>query len=448
MSDIDIERKFPRPKAAWTTLGILFLAYVSSFVDRQVIGLLVEPIKADFQISDTEVSLLLGLSFAIFYCLVALPIGRLVDTKSRKNIVAVGITLWSFMTAMCGLAQNYAQLFLARIGVGVGEATLGPAAYSMLADTFPPKKLGFAMGIFNMGTAVGAGLALIIGGSVISFVTANESGRTILFGIEFLAGWQWVFILVGLPGLLIAALAALIKEPRRIISATENADGENPVPLNEVKHFFLQHFDFHFPHHAAASFSNLALVGINSWVSVYFIRIHGWSLSEAGLNIGLSLIFGGLVGLVGGGLLSDHMSVRFKGGKAIFCLSCALVAVPFSLLFALTENASFSLIFFALAYGFMVAPIPSAAAMLQEVTPNRMRGTLSAFYLLVISIIGLALGATIVALINDNFFDGDSGIRESLLIAIPVFNLVAAGFYFKLIKPYRARFENKPKSHA
>ena len=135
MLDADIESDFPNPKAAWTTLGILFLAYVSSFVDRQVIGLLVEPIKTEFQISDTQVSLLLGLSFAIFYCLVAIPIGRLVDTRSRKNIVAVGITLWSLMTAMCGLAQNYAQLFLARIGVGVGEATLGPAAYSMLADT-------------------------------------------------------------------------------------------------------------------------------------------------------------------------------------------------------------------------------------------------------------------------------------------------------------------------
>ena len=115
MLDADIESDFPNPKAAWTTLGILFLAYVSSFVDRQVIGLLVEPIKAEFQISDTQVSLLLGLSFAIFYCLVAIPIGRLVDTRSRKNIVAVGITLWSLMTAMCGLAQNYAQLFLARI---------------------------------------------------------------------------------------------------------------------------------------------------------------------------------------------------------------------------------------------------------------------------------------------------------------------------------------------
>ena len=447
MLDTDVEKKFPRPKAAWTTLGILFLAYVSSFVDRQVIGLLVEPIKADFQISDTEVSLLLGLSFAIFYCLVALPIGRLVDTRSRKGIVAVGITLWSFMTAMCGLAQNYAQLFLARIGVGVGEATLGPAAYSMLADTFPPRKLGFAMGIFNMGTGVGAGLALIIGGSVISFVTSNESGTTVLFGIEFLSGWQWVFILVGLPGLLIAVLISLIKEPSRIISNSINADGENPVSIGEVKRFFLQHIDFHFPHHAAASFTNLALVGINSWVSVYFIRIHDWSLGEAGFNIGISLIAGGLIGLVGGGFLSDRTSVKFKGGKAIFCLICALLAVPFSLLFALTDDAFFALIFFGLAYGFMVAPIPSAAAILQEVTPNRMRGTLSAFYLLIISIVGLALGATIVALINDNFFDGSSGIRESLLIAIPAFNLIAAGFYFKLIAPYRTRCSNEPTSH-
>ena len=145
------------------------------------------------------------------------------------------------------------------------------------------------------------------------------------------------------------------------------------------------------------------------------------------------------MGLVVGGFLSDRMSTLFAGGKAIFCLICALMAVPFSILFALTDNAFYALIFFGLSYGFMVAPIPSAAAILQEVTPNRMRGTLSAFYLLVISIIGLALGATIVALINDNFFDGDSGIRESLLIAIPAFNLVATFFYFMLIKPYRDR---------
>ena len=186
----DKEINFPTPVVAWTTLAILFLAYISSFVDRMIISLLVEPIKADFQISDTQISLLLGLSFAIFYCLAALPIGRLVDIWSRKKIVTVGITLWSFMTALCGLAQNYTQLFLARIGVGVGEASLAPAAYSMLADSFPPKKLGLAMGVFTMGTAVGAGLALIIGGAIISFVTGENGENVSLFGISFLSGWQ------------------------------------------------------------------------------------------------------------------------------------------------------------------------------------------------------------------------------------------------------------------
>ena len=439
MIEEKVENDFPQPSVAWTTLAILFLAYVSSFVDRQIIGLLIEPIKADFQISDTEVSLLLGLSFAIFYCLVALPIGRLVDTRSRKNIVAVGITLWSFMTALCGLAQNYTQLFLARIGVGVGEATLGPAAYSMLADSFPPKRLGLAMGIFNMGTAIGAGLALIIGGSVISFVTGNNVGSISLFGINFLSGWQWVFILVGLPGLFVALLTMLIKEPQRIIIRNMNMDGNAVVPIPEVKKFFMRNLDFHWPHHAAVSFSNLALVGINSWVSVYFIRIHGWSLSEAGLYIGISLILGGLIGLVGGGWLSDKLSVRFVGGKAIFFFFFALLAVPFAALFTLTDNPSAALIFFGLSYGFMVAPIPSAAAMLQETTPNRMRGTLSAFYLLIISIIGLALGPLIVASLNDIFFDGDTGIRQALLITIPGFNLIAAFLYFKLLKPYKAR---------
>jgi MFS family permease len=230
-----------------------------------------------------------------------------------------------------------------------------------------------------------------------------------------------------------------ISEPRRIITQTALTDSKGITSIAEVKEFFLENIDFHLPHHSAVSFSNLALVGINSWVSVYFIRIHGWSLSEAGLYIGASLIIGGLFGLVGGGWLSDRLSARFLGGKAIFCLVCALLAVPFAALFTLTENPFNALIFFGLGYGFMVAPIPAAADMLQETTPNKMRGTLSAFYLLVISIVGLALGATIVALLNDTFFGGDTGIRQALLIAIPTFNLLAALFYLKLLKPYKAR---------
>ena len=428
---------FPNPSVAWTTLAILFLAYISSFVDRMIISLLVEPIKADFQISDTQISLLLGLSFAIFYCLAALPIGRLVDIWSRKKIVTVGITLWSVMTALCGLAQNYTQLFLARIGVGVGEASLAPAAYSMLADSFPPKKLGLAMGVFTMGTAVGAGLALIIGGAIISFVT-GESGENIsLFGIGFLSGWQWVFVLVGLPGLFIALLTSLIKEPDRIvIEEKKKLYGDISIPISEVKKYFKKNSDFYIPHHFAVGCSNLALVGINSWVSVYFMRIHGWTISEAGVNIGIALISGGILGLIIGGWVSDKISIRIVGGKAYFCLVCAVLAIPLAILFATEENAFNALVFFSLSYSCMVAPIAPAAAMLQEITPNRMRGMLSAFYLLIVSLIGLALGPLIVAFLNDFYFGGGMGIQKSLLVSIPAFNLLAAISYFFLIKPY------------
>jgi MFS family permease len=436
----DKEINFPTPVVAWTTLAILFLAYISSFVDRMIISLLVEPIKADFQISDTQISLLLGLSFAIFYCLAALPIGRLVDIWSRKKIVTVGITLWSFMTALCGLAQNYTQLFLARIGVGVGEASLAPAAYSMLADSFPPKKLGLAMGVFTMGTAVGAGLALIIGGAIISFVTGENGENVSLFGISFLSGWQWVFVLVGLPGLFIALLTSLIREPDRIVIKEKNKlYGDISIPISEVKKFFKINADFYIPHHFAVGCSNLALVGINSWVSVYFMRIHGWTISEAGFNIGIALILGGVLGLIIGGWLSDKISVYIAGGKAYFCLVCAVLAIPFAIFFATEDNAFNALVFFALSYSFMVAPIAPAVAMLQEITPNRMRGMLSAFYLLIVSLIGLALGPLIVAFLNDTYFGGGVGIQKALLISIPAFNLLAATFYFVLIKPYSAR---------
>ena len=436
----DTEISFPTPVVAWTTLAILFLAYISSFVDRMIISLLVEPIKADFQISDTQISLLLGLSFAIFYCLAALPIGRLVDIWSRKKIITVGITLWSFMTALCGLAQNYTQLFLARIGVGVGEASLAPAAYSMLADSFPPKKLGLAMGVFTMGTAVGAGLALIIGGAIISFVTGENGENVSLFGISFLSGWQWVFVLVGLPGLFIALLTSLIREPDRIvIKEKKKLYGDISIPISEVKKFFKINAGFYIPHHFAVGCSNLALVGINSWVSVYFMRIHGWTISEAGFNIGIALILGGVLGLIIGGWLSDKISVYIAGGKAYFCLICAVLAIPSAIFFATEENAFNALVFFALSYSFMVAPIAPAAAMLQEITPNRMRGMLSAFYLLIVSLIGLALGPLIVAFLNDTYFGGGVGIQKALLISIPAFNLLAATFYFVLIKPYSAR---------
>ncbi|MDP7094057.1 MAG: MFS transporter, partial [Gammaproteobacteria bacterium] len=188
------EEAFPASGYAWYVAVILTLAHIVSFLDRQVLAMLVEPIKHDLEINDTQMSLLLGLAFAIFYTFMAIPIGRLADRRNRRTIIAVGITAWCAMTAMCGLARNYWQLFLARVGVGVGEATLTPSALSMLSDYFPRNKLGAAIGFYNMGVSVGAGIAFIVGGQIIGFVT-NSPPITLPF-IGELYAWQTVFLLV------------------------------------------------------------------------------------------------------------------------------------------------------------------------------------------------------------------------------------------------------------
>ena len=159
---------YPPPLLAWVTVAVLFVAYIFSFIDRMIIGLLVEPMKADLNLSDTQISLLQGLAFAIFYTLVGLPPGRLIDRAARLRVAAVGVALWSIMTMACGLAGQYWQLFVARMGVGVGEATLSPAAYSIISDSFPQRRMGLAMGVYGLGSAVGAGLAFIIGAAYLA----------------------------------------------------------------------------------------------------------------------------------------------------------------------------------------------------------------------------------------------------------------------------------------
>ena len=166
------EAPWPNPLYAWFVVGVLMLAYMNSFIDRQILSLLVEPIRADLGISDTQVSLLAGLAFSIFYTLMGVPLARLADQSNRRNIILVGIGSWSIMTALCGAAQNFWQLFLARIGVGVGEAALSPAAFSMIADYFPKQRLARAISVYSMGVYFGAGLALMIGGVVIKMVSA------------------------------------------------------------------------------------------------------------------------------------------------------------------------------------------------------------------------------------------------------------------------------------
>jgi MFS family permease len=204
----------PSPAYAWFVVGVLLLAYTLSFIDRMILSLLVGPIRADLGISDTQMSLLMGFAFAIFYSLLGVPLGWLADRGNRKALIVGGVAAWSLMTAVCGLARGYGGLFLARIGVGVGEATLSPAAYSMLGDYFPRERLGRAMAVYSIGVPLGSGVALVAGAFVVRFVTEGAPVPLPLLGA--LEPWRLAFLIVGLPGLLVAALIALaIREPAR-----------------------------------------------------------------------------------------------------------------------------------------------------------------------------------------------------------------------------------------
>ena len=182
------EPDYPNPVFAWYVVVVLFLAYTLSFVERQIMSLLIGPIKRDLMISDTQISLLHGFAFAIFYTILGIPLGRLADRKNRTIIISVGIFLWSFMTALCGLARSFWSLFMTRIGVGVGEATLSPAAYSMISDYFPKEKRGLAISLYSMGVFFGAGMAYILGGLVVKL--ASQAGITTLPVLGQVRPWQ------------------------------------------------------------------------------------------------------------------------------------------------------------------------------------------------------------------------------------------------------------------
>ncbi|MEP1385402.1 MAG: MFS transporter, partial [Paraglaciecola sp.] len=283
---------------------ILLLAYTFSFIDRQILSLLVEPMKRDLDISDTQMSLLQGLSFALFYTFMGLPLGRLADSKSRRGIIAWSIFIWSLMTAACGLAKSYGALFFARMGVGVGEAGLSPAAYSLIADSVQKKHLAKAISVYTMGIYLGGGLALIVGGMVIQW--ASEFSSIILPIIGDVYPWQAVFLAVGLPGLLLVPLLYTLKEPAR------PQVQQQAVPVADVISFFKHNKKTVLLHNFGAALASVAGYGALAWVPSYLIRVHGMNGGEVGLAFGLIVLFCGAGGVIVGGILADK---RFKAGQ-------------------------------------------------------------------------------------------------------------------------------------
>ena len=245
MDNTDVLSQKPDPYVSpfyrWYMVGLLAVAYAVSYIDRLIISLMVDPIKADLALSDTQVSLLIGLSFALFYTTTAIPIAWLSDRYNRRNIIIAGVSTWCLMTSACGFAKSFMMLFIARMGVGLGEAALAPAANSMIADSFPKEQLGKALGVFASGIAIGAGLAMVIGGQVLAWIGPSKPYDLPLVGT--ISGWQLTFIILGAAGILLALLMFTIKEPKRKNDAGKaiEASSTSGPSLKETLRFFKQH---------------------------------------------------------------------------------------------------------------------------------------------------------------------------------------------------------------
>jgi MFS family permease len=413
----------------WFVVAILMIAYVFSFVDRQILNLLVGPIRRDLGISDTQMSLLMGFSFAIFYTILGIPLGRLADNRSRRGLIAAGVVLWSLMTALCGTAKVYWQMFLYRVGVGVGEAALSPAAYSMIADYFPREKRATAISVYGMGIYLGAGLAFVLGGLVIQFVT--KQGPIELPLIGFTHPWQFVFLILGAAGVVFSLAFLLVREPPRQGPATA-------TPLSEVITYLWANRRTVLCHNVGFALIAFVSYGGGAWVPTFFIRSFGAAPGEVGIIYGVIVMIFGCGGIVFGGWLADRWLRRGLTDAALRVGLWAAILTGISHVpLLVVPNATWAYVFLAPAVFFLGMPFGAAPAAIQEIVPNRMRGQTSAIYLFVVNLIGLGIGPTAVALITDYGFGYDEAVRWSILIVALAASIAGALTLWAGMRPYR-----------
>ena len=433
--ETDAERS---ERHGWYLVFTLLLFYIFSFIDRQIISLLVEPIKRDLQVSDTQIGLLQGLAFALFYTAFGIPIGRLADRLNRKSIIGVGVVVWSLMAALCGLAKNFWQLFLARVGVGVGEAALSPAAYSMITDAFPRQKLGRAFSVYNMGIPIGSGIALLVGGLVV--VAVSGVGKT--FTLPLLGevrAWQFVFIVTGAPGLLLPLLLLTVREPPRrgLIKAADNSIPDR-LPLSQVIAFMLKNGHFYTPHFLALAMMACLGYAVGAWLPTVMARTYGIQPGLVGQVLGISTMTMNTLGVFVAGRICDRLTKKGHTDAPIWvCFGTAVAVVITSALPAFMPTATLGLVMMCIAgfpfHGY-VAMGPMAV---NQVTPNQMRAQVSAVYLFTVNLIGLGLGPYLVPMISDYILRDPMQIRWGLLVVVVTSGLIAAALLWRVRPIYR-----------
>ncbi len=428
---------YPSRRAGYSAVVVMTLAQVFAFIDRQIPAMLVEPIKQDFNLNDSQIALLGGAAFSIFYAIMALPIGYAVDRYKRVNVLGTGIFIWSLMTTLAGLANNFGRLFGARIGVAVGEAVMAPVSVSLVSDYFPQNKQGKPMGIITAGVYIGIGATLIGGGYLIDYLT-NIGGITIP-GIGYFKPWQATFLVVGIPGILISIAAFMLHEPRRLgLVKTSEKDS---ISINIFSHL-IKNKSTLIPMFAGLIFMALIFYSFTFWAPSMMVRTHGLSLTEVGFSLGIITIISSILGTIFSGAVVDYLRSRGRTDAPIrMAMFACIFAIPAICLAPLVENlvAAWALIGVYLFFISSFAPIGLLAV--SGVSSNEVKGQMAAVHAFLMMAFGLSLGPQITAFFTDFMLQDESklGLAVSLTGAL-VLPLAAICFWMSL-KRYRKAYD-------
>jgi MFS family permease len=418
----DTTAPYPSPARAWATVGVLFLTAVLAYTDRQVLSLLVDPIKHDLAIDDTQMSLLLGLAFAMIYGIAGIPLGVLADRKSRRNLILAGVAIWSVGTLGCALAPSFALLFAARIVVGLGEAVLSPAAISLISDSFAPAKRGTAVGVYFTGIAIGVGGSIVIGGAVLDLVGRGLFAATPL---AHWAPWRLVLLAIGVPSLLWALVLLAIREPVRrndAISDDGVADA-GPVRWGRIAPVFL-----------VVAVASMVDNAVGAWAPSLLIRQFGHDAAAVGVQLGLLVTVGYGGGMLVGGMLADRFA-RWRGakGKVELCAIAVLATLPAAMGI---NSASVDHVLVAIPVYFALSAVVTASGLsaILDATPNRMRGRAMAVSFFLNVAIGAGLGPTLVALAGANLFGPAAGLGPAIAFTVVASYLLAAAALVPILR--------------
>ncbi|UTW54716.1 MFS transporter [Kordiimonas sp. SCSIO 12610] len=400
-------------EAPWYILAILILVYTFNFIDRQIIGILAVPIKEELALNDGELGAMGGIAFALFYTILGVPVAMLADRKSRTWIMTIALGLWSLMTALCGLAQNFWQLFMARLGVGVGEAGGVAPAYSLIADFYPPEKRARALAVYSFGIPIGSALGIVFGGVIASYID-----------------WRAAFFIVGIAGLVLTPIFRLtVKEPKRG-QFDPKTNITEPAPITDVFSILLPKPSFWLISFGA-SCSSMMGYGIFFWLPSFLVRSYGLSVLDASLFYGAILLVGGIIGIWIGGVYGDKFGQNNKSAYAIVPAIAFLVTIPFYFFGVLTDTLTIAamLLIIPTALGLVwLGPVISAV---QHLVEPGMRSTASAIFLFINNLIGIGLGTYLIGKLSEYFTAeyGDDSLRYAILAGTG-FYLFAALFFF------------------